>query len=115
MPDLYQREMASSDERHRRVDDGGDHGTRGDGDHRREGHRESGEHAHDQHGPERRVHRQQAPRVLVEVAQREPHRLARLHPLIPAAVTPEMKKRWKTRKMIRIGAIAMRLPAMSWG
>ena len=94
------------------MDERRDHGTRRDDEDDRERLRERGEDRQYQRRAEHCVHDDEAPGVGVEVAQREPHRVPRPHPLIPAAVTPETKKRWKTRKMTRIGAIAMMLPAI---
>ena len=82
---------------------------------RRGGYRERREEACHEHRAESGIDGQESPRVGVEVAKREPHGVAQPHPLTPAAVTPAMKYRWKITKMSRIGAIAIRLPAMSSG
>lgn len=112
---VRESEISRADEGHGAVDERRDHGTRRDDEDDRERLRERGEDRQYQHRTEDCVHHDETPGVGVEVAQRKPHRVPRPHPLIPAAVTPETKKRWKTRKMTRIGAIAMMLPAIICG
>ncbi len=64
---------------------------------------------------ERRVEHEQAPRLLVEVADRASQGLADAHPFTPAAVTPAMKYRWAATKSSAIGMIEITLAAISCG
>ena len=62
-----------------------------DDEHGCNGRHERREGSEDEYRAERRVDRHEPPRVRVEVTEGEPQRVARLHPLTPAAVTPAMK------------------------
>ena len=112
-PDVGDAETLGADDGHRTVDEHGEHGPGEDDEDRRRWERQRREHECHERRPEYGVHEQESPRVRIQVAEGEPKGLPRLHPLIPAAVTPETKKRWKTRKMSRMGRIAMMLPAIS--
>ena len=70
-----------------------------------------------QHRSERSVDRDEAAtrRVPEQVAEGQPEGGPRPHPLTPAVTAPDTKKRWKARKTIRTGMIAMMLPAVISG
>ena len=84
-------EIAGADERHRAMDERRDHWTRRDDEDDRERLGERREDRHYERHAEHCVHNDEPPGVGVEVAQREPHRVPRPHPLTPAAVTPATK------------------------
>ena len=77
------------------------------GEHEQRVHGDRGDRGEDEHRSERGVDGHEPPRVPVQVGDGEPESTTRAHPFTPAETTPETKKRWKARKMTRIGRIAM--------
>ncbi len=92
--------------RERRDQRTGEHGE-----HEQRVHRDRRDRREDEHHSERGVDGNEPPRVPVQVGESEPESTTSTHPFTPAETTPETKKRWKTRKMIRIGRMAMMAPA----
>ena len=70
-------------------------------------HRDRRDRREDEHRSERGVDRNEPPRIPVQVGASEPESTASTHPFTPDETTPEMKKRWKTRKMTSTGMMAI--------
>src|SRR5262249_1648419 len=110
-PCVRELQVAGAHECHRAVSECRDRGPRQHGQDEQRGDRDGEDYGEDEDRSERRVDEHQPPGVLVQVADREPESTAGAHPFTPADTTPETKKRWKTRKMIRTGTMAMIAPA----
>ena len=111
LPRVGEREVAGADERHRRVRERHGQRPREHGQHEQRVHRDRRNRREHEHRSERRVDWDEPPRVPIQVGDRESESTTRAHPFTPAETTPDTKKRWKARKMIRIGRIAMMAPA----
>src|SRR5262249_57387522 len=104
-------ECRGADARHGRVGERGDQRPREHGEHEQRVHRDRADRGEHEHRSHRGVDGDEPPGVPVQVGDGEPERATGTHPFTPAETTPDTKNRWKARKMIRTGTMAMTAPA----